>query len=207
MPAADQPETRSTHARKIFPPRHVLAVLIAAALVLVSLPLPVLEAQTAKPTAYDVEAAYLFNFGKFVTWPQKNHPPGDSFLICILGDDPFGPILDKTTAGATVGGKKVIDKRVSRPQDALGCSIVFISSSEEPRLSKILAVVQGSPVLTVSDMPGFVEHGGMIQFVVDNGRVRFKVNLRPAEQDGLALSSELLKVAVNVTPAGTQEDR
>jgi hypothetical protein len=184
--------------------RHLLLLGIAAALLVNLFLSSQMAAQNAKPTQYEVEAAYLFNFGKFVTWPEKNYPP-DSFVICVLGEDPFGPILDKTTAGETVNGRKTIDKRLSRPQDARGCSILFISSSEEQRVNKILAAVEDAPMLTVSDMPGFVEHGGMIQFVVDNGRVRFKVNLAPTDQHGLALSSELLKVAVKVTRVGDQE--
>lgn len=186
---------------------YLLPVRVIVALVLIPLLSSRLLTQNPKPTEYDVKAAYLFNFGKFVTWPQKNYGPGDSFLVCVIGKDPFGPILDKTTAGETINGKKVIDKRISRPQDAVGCSVLFISSSEEPRLGRILAIVEGLPVVTVSDMSDFVERGGMIQFVVDSGRVRFKVNLGPAQQDGLALSSELLKVAIQVTPGSDRGNR
>jgi hypothetical protein len=154
-----------------------------------------------KPTQYEVEAAYLFNFGKFVAWPPV--APADSpFLICILGQDPFGPVLDHTIAGETVKGKPVQDKRIARPQDATGCSILYISSSESGRLSKILSVIQGAPVLTVSDIPDFVQQGGMIQFVLRDGRVRFEVNLAPAQSNGFSMSSELLKVAVHVVRGG-----
>ena len=86
-------------------------------------------------------------------------------MICVLGNDPFGPILDKITSGETINGRKIIDKRVSHPQEARDCSILFISSSEEEHLRNILATLHDAPVLTVSDMSGFVEHGGMIQFI------------------------------------------
>ena len=189
-------------------PAYLLRACLIVGLILISLlSSTTLPAQNTKPTEYDVKAAYLFNFGKFVTWPQKTYAPRDSFLVCVIGKDPFGPILDKTTAGETINGKKVINKRISRPQDAGECSVLFISSSEEPRLSRILAIVEGLPVVTVSDMSDFVERGGMIQFVVDSGRVRFKVNLGPAQRDGLMLSSELLKVAIQVTPARDGENR
>ncbi len=159
------------------------------------------EPEKDKPTQYEVEAAYLFNFGKFVGWPSGG-PADAPFLICILGDDPFGPVLDHTIAGESLGGKQVEDKRIARPEDALGCSILYISGSESGRLNKILSVVQEAPVLTVSDIPDFVQEGGMIQFVLRDGRVRFEVNLAPAQSNGLALSSELLKVAVAVRRGG-----
>ncbi len=154
-----------------------------------------------KPTQYDVEAAYLFNFGKFVGWPAA--PAADApFVICVLGQDPFGPILDGTVAGETLKGRQVEDKRISRPQEATGCSILYISSSESGRLSRILPVIHEAPVLTVSDIPDFVQQGGMIQFVLRDGRVRFEVNLAPAQSNGLSVSSELLKVAVEVVRGG-----
>ena len=165
------------------------------------LPTSVLAGPENKPTQYEVEAAYLFNFGKFVVWPagaQSNSP----FLICVLGDDPFGPVLDRTIASETLAGRAVQDKRITRPQDAIGCSILYISSSESGRLSKILSTIQEAPVLTVSDIPDFVQQGGMIQFVLRDGRVRFEVNLAPTQGKGLSMSSELLKVAVEVVRAG-----
>jgi hypothetical protein len=149
-----------------------------------------------KPTQYEVEAAYLFNFGKFVGWPNTH--ASSPFLICILGDDPFGPVLDRAIAGEVLGSRLVQDKRITHPQDAAGCSILYISSSESARLSKILSAIQEAPVLTVSDIPDFVQQGGMIQFVLRDGRVRFEVNLAPTQRNGLMMSSELLKVAVQV---------
>lgn len=202
MPSRNQGNDRSR-----LPRRRLLLAWVAASLLINPTTSPDMAAQNPKPTQYEVEAAYLFNFGKFVTWPQNNRAANDPFLICVLGDDPFGPILDKTTAGETLNGKKIIDKRISHPQDAVGCSILFVGSSEEQHLARILTVVSDAPTLTVSDLPGFLERGGMIQFVVDNGKVRFKVNLQPTEKDGLALSSELLKVAVGVKRASGQENQ
>jgi len=153
-----------------------------------------------KPTQYEVEAAYLYNFGKFVVWPGAAHT-SNPFLICILGDDPFGLVLDHAIADETLRGRPVQGKRIAHAQDAIGCSILYISSSESGRLSKILPVIHEAPVLTVSDIPDFVQQGGMIQFVLRDGRVRFAVNLAPVKSSGLALSSELLKVSVQVVGA------
>lgn len=177
-----------------------LAPVLAA--VVLSVTLATARPQAAHPTQYDVEAVYLFNFGKFVSWPQKNTT---GFVICILGENPFGSALDRTISGENIAGRKVEDKRIARETDVAGCSILYISRSEEQHLPRIFSATRGLPLLTVSDIPDFAQRGGMIQFVVDNGKVRFQVNRAPAERSGLALSSELLKVAVRVTNSAGKE--
>jgi len=156
-------------------------------------------AQQSDPNEYQVKATYLYNFGKYVKWPGPlPASKGDSFPVCVFGQDPFGTILDSTLAGETLDGKPVILRRISRPQDALECRILFISSTEEKHLKEILAALDGGGVLTVSDMPGFTRRGGMIQFLLEGDKVRFEVNLASAENSKLVLSSELLKVAASV---------
>ena len=154
----------------------------------------------AKPTEYQVKAAYLYNFGKFVTWPPAQSDVAN-FGVCVLGKDPFGADLDGVLSNATIGNKKAVAKRITDTSAAEGCHIVFISSSESGQLDRILPALNKLHVLTVSDMPRFVEHNGMVQFVMDSGRVRFEVNLAAAENSGLTLSSQLLKVASNVKRA------
>jgi YfiR/HmsC-like len=152
-----------------------------------------------KPSEYQVEAAYLYNFGRFVEWPA-NLPTAkaDSFSICALGEDPFGPSLHATFAGERVGNKSVVARRISNPRESADCQILFISSSERSRLNKIIESLDKTAVLTVSDMPQFSQRGGMIQFVLEDNRVRFEVNLSATQKAGLTLSSELLKVATAV---------
>ena len=158
-----------------------------------------LHAQHSKPTEYQVKAAYLYNFGRFVKWPAGIAAgKGDSFPVCVLGRDPFGSILDSTLAGEALEGKPVVIRRIARPQDALDCRILFVSSTEENHLKEILAAIDRAAVLTVSDIPGFSRRGGMIQFVVEGDRVRFEINLASTERARLVLSSELLKVAAAV---------
>src|SRR6266850_6998591 len=170
---------------------------LAVALVLVGA--SCLNAQQSKPTEYQVKAAYLYNFGRFVKWPPGLAAgKGDSFPVCVLGRDPFGPILDSTLGGETLDDKPVALRRISKPQEAGECRILFISSTEEKRLKEILVALDESGVLTVSDMPGFTRRGGMIQFVLEGDKVRFEINLASAESARLVLSSELLKVAAAV---------
>jgi hypothetical protein len=156
-----------------------------------------LNAQQSNPTENQVKSAYLYNFGKFVEWPAKG-TAGEFFTFCVLGDDSFASTLETTIAGESISGKKVLVKRVPKSQDAESCRILFISSSQQSRLKEILAGLDNISVLTVSDMPEFTRRGGMIQFVVEANRVRFEVNLARSERAGLTLSSQLLKVAIDV---------
>lgn len=156
------------------------------------------NAQKSNPTEYEVKAAYLFNFGRFVEWPARVTTAGEVFSICVLGEDPFGASFDATIAGESINGKRVVIKRITKPQDATDCRILFISSSEESRLKEILAMLDKASVLTVSDISQFTRRGGMIRFVTEANRVRFEVNLTNAEHAALTLSSQLLKVAVSV---------
>jgi YfiR/HmsC-like len=156
-------------------------------------------AQQPKYSESDVKAAYLYNFGNFIEWPAKSMESKSGFFsICILGQDPFGSTLDATLAGETISGKKVVAKRFSKPQEVVNCPILFISSSEEGRLTEIISSLDKMSILTVSDMPEFVRRGGMVQFVLEQNKVRFEINLASTEHAGLKMSSQLLRLATLV---------
>jgi uncharacterized protein DUF4154 len=154
--------------------------------------------QQSKPNEYQVKAAYLYNFGRFVKWPSGAAAGKNDFAVCVLGQDPFGPTLDSTLTGETLDGKPVVIRRLAKLRDAADCRILFVSLTEERRLKEILAAIDQAGVLTVSEIPGFSQRGGIIQFVVEGDRVRFEINLANAESSRLVLSSELLKVAATV---------
>jgi hypothetical protein len=171
---------------------------VAAALLLLRLTTPTAFAQPPKPSEYDVKAAYLLNFGRFIR-SFRTSPPRSSFEICTLGRDPMGPSLDALAANSTIDNLPV---HVSHPTDvtsAKACAIVFISSSEGDHLREDLAILSNSDILTVSDAPDFLQHGGMIQFVLVSNHVRFAVNLDAVNRAHLVLSSELLRVASSVS--------
>jgi hypothetical protein len=160
---------------------------------------PNARAQASAHSEYEVKAAYLYNFGRFVQWSARATAAlSEPFTICVLGEDPFGPILDATIAGESIDGRKVVAKRISGPQEALNCQILFIGSSEGDKLKEILTALDDASVLTVSDIPKFVSRGGMIQFILEDNKIRFEVNLTAAQRAGLTLSSQLLKLAVSV---------
>jgi hypothetical protein len=142
-----------------------------------------------------VKAAFLYNFGKYVHWPGIAAGAETEFVIAVLGADPFGAALDDIVRGKRIGNRPVALKRVSKPSELGACEVLFISVSEEGRLDDILAELANAPILTVSDMPKFVERGGMIGLVVANRRVQFEVNALAAERAGLALGSQLMRLA------------
>jgi len=170
----------------------------ALCLALALLGSPALHAGDSKPGEYQVKAAYLYNFGRFVVWPSP--VKGEPFTVCVLGHDPFGVVLDATLSGETINGLKVVAKRIMALQESGSCQILFISASDlsQPRLKEILAELDQRSVLTVSDSPEFAQRGGMVQFVLDGNRVRFEVNLAAAERARLSLSSQLLRLATSV---------
>ncbi len=155
-----------------------------------------LAAQDPRPTDYQVKAAYLTNLGRFVNqWSTRTGSPDETFDICVLGPDPFGPDLDRAVKGEKIGGAPLTAKRISAPQEAAGCRVLYISGSGDVQLTAVLAALGTAPVLTVSDNPDFVKRGGMIQFILDGSHVRFEINIAAARRAGLTLSSELLKIA------------
>jgi hypothetical protein len=152
---------------------------------------------------YDVKAAYLYNFARFVEWPAAApHRQSEATVdICVLGQDPFGTRLDAMMADATVRGRKLATRRLASATAVAGCHVLFVSASERQQVPQILATLARADVLTVSDMPEFVRLGGMLQFVVQGNRVRFDVNLPACEAAGLRVSSDLLRVASTVRKA------
>jgi hypothetical protein len=163
-------------------------------------------AQAARPQAspsleYQVKAAYLFNFVKFVEWPSRALPPGSDLRVCVLGADPFGSILDDTLRGEAWNGHRLVLVRLPSAADARRCHVLFVSRAEQGRVREALGRVGRESVLTVSETPSFLDRGGIINFVVQENRVRFDVNLGAAARAGLTVSSKLLRVARNLTDA------
>jgi len=155
------------------------------------------EAGAQKPSRDDVQAAYLYNFGKFVRWPENaGHGPIE---VCVAGDDSFGQVMGRLVAGEQINGRRFEVRNLDRPEGAGACAIVFVDTAEPVREDAFLAAAAGKPILTVGDAPDFLARGGMIQFLLVEDHVRFSVNLAAASRCGVGLSSELLKVAVAVT--------
>ena len=147
---------------------------------------------------YKVKAVFIYNFAKFVEWPASKLSNHDKILsICVLGDDPFGAYLNVIN-GKTIKGRTVVSKTTMKIENAEDCDCLFISDSERNSVAKILKDLENHDVLTISDMDGFLEAGGIIQFVLDQRQVRFLINMGAAKQAGLKFSSKLLELAKEV---------
>lgn len=158
-----------------------------------------LSAQPRPPAAeHEVKAAFLYQFGRYVEWPSDQERPSSAFVICVLGDDPFGVALDEIVKGKIISGHPVAIRRIIGPSELHDCRILFVSRSEDDRLPAILKALAGRAILTVGEGTQFTRRGGMVAFTSENKRVQFAVNLAAAEAAKLRLSSQLLRIAVGV---------
>jgi len=145
---------------------------------------------------YQVKAAYLYNFAKFVEWPADKLAEGSGpILVGVFGKDPFGSLLDSTLKGKTVRGHSLEVRRPPGLAELKQCHIVFISAAERQRLGDILHTLGNHSVLTVSDLGQSAEEGGIINFVTEESKVRLEINLHAAERARIRISSQLLKLA------------
>ena len=155
------------------------------------------RAQGTPPTEYQIKAAFIFNFARFIEWPPQAFADTTSpFVIGILGESTFRDDLQKTIGNKAVDDHPLKILQLYTPTSATNCHILFISSSEKPRLPQILKVVNGTSVLTVGEMERFTENGGMINFVQEGSKIRFQINNEAATGAGLKISSKLLNLAL-----------
>jgi hypothetical protein len=148
------------------------------------------------PTEFQLKAAFLFNFAKFVTWPDAKLPTNAPIIIGVLGEDPFGPDLEKIINNKMAAGHPIESKRYVNMADAREAHILYISESERRRVAQILNALKGGNVLTVSDIDNFCDSGGIVNFRVIADKVRFEISTQAAEEQALKISSRLLTVAI-----------
>jgi YfiR/HmsC-like len=144
---------------------------------------------------YQVKAAFLYNFLKFVDWPAQSFASGSSpFIIGVVGDDRFNSAIDQAISGKTANGRSIIAKRFKSFKSLTYCHILFISTSERDSVGQILATI-GPGVLTVSESDGFIQSGGIINFTIVDSKVRFEINHSAADRAGVKISAKLLSLA------------
>jgi hypothetical protein len=151
---------------------------------------------TPSATEDEVEAVYLYNFAKFIRWPQG--AAGQTISLCVLNDEPVASALQRVVAGERVDGRNLRAKSLSDVSEGTDCNILFLGPPEDLHMREDLAVLHHAPVVTVSNDVDFLQQGGIIQFAMIGGAVRFSVNLDAARRAGVTLSSQLLKVALTV---------
>ena len=157
--------------------------------------------QTAISREYEIKAVFLFNFAQFVDWPPEASANRQAPLVIgVLGDDPFDGYLDETVRGEKLNNRPFVVQRYRRVEDIDACQVLFIGRTDSRQLEHILATLRGRSILTVGDMEGFGRNGGMIRFVTENNRIRFRINVDAAEAAHLVISSKLLRLAEASAP-------
>lgn len=150
----------------------------------------------AAPSEYQVKAVFLFNFSRFVEWPPAAFANPDApFVIGVFGYDPFGSQLDEATRGETVDGRPLVIRRIHNVRDAADCQILFVHASEDARLDGVLAALNHSSTLTVSDLDDAGRRGVMIALATQKNRIQLRVNVDSARAAHLTISSKLLRSA------------
>jgi hypothetical protein len=145
---------------------------------------------------YVVKAAFLYRFAQFVEWPSSAFDgPEAPLRFCVFGRDPFGEALDRTTSGESISGRGIDIRRTMSIAGLEDCHLVFVGHSERAHVAAVIERVQHRPVLTVGETQGFAERGGVINFVLEQNRVRFEVNPESARREGLTIASGLLRLA------------
>lgn len=157
------------------------------------------QAQGSQPTEYQIKAAFVYNFAKFVDWPGQAFASSNApMVIGVLGENVFGDSLQQIINDKKINGHPLKFETVNSVSEATNCQVLFISRSEKGHLSKIIGQLQGTSILTVSETDDFIGDGGMIYLFVDEeNQVRFQINNDAARKAGLTISSKLLSLAAN----------
>jgi hypothetical protein len=155
-------------------------------------------AQTADEE-YRVKAAFIFHFAQLVDWPEEKATGTDnSLVLCTLGEDPFQGVLEGTVAGKAIGNRTLRVRHLGESQEMQACQIVFLGRAQSKHIPMLVSSLHNAPVLTVGETAGFLEAGGMIDFLLENKKLRFEVNLAAAESADLKIGSRLLVLAQRV---------
>lgn len=182
---------------------------------------PVQAEENIADSEYQIKAAFLYNFLKFVDWPKsKTEDPNKPVVIGIIGQDVFKDAFD-SAKNRTIEGQKVIIKKYkgmaelqktdstkdfNRHPDIEAIrksNLLFICPSEKDYITKILKSLEGQSILTVADTQGFLEAGGIINLIMEENKVRFEINMEAAKKAQIGIRSQLLRLAKKVLKEDT----
>lgn len=168
--------------------------LLVATVLLSGLGIPARPAAAAEAHEYREESVFIYYFTQFVSWPATAFADAKApFVIGILGRDPFGAYLEGAVRDQRADGRQIEIRRFSKVEEVKLCHILYVSRSQEADLGHVLWALGKRSVLTVSDIDGFSRAGGMIRFLTEDNKVRFRINVDAAESAGLVISSKLLR--------------
>jgi hypothetical protein len=158
-------------------------------------------------TEYQIKAGFFFNFTRFVEWPEDAFAtPTSPIVACIVGETPLTDLLTEVALGKVINGRAVSITRVKPTDDFRGCNLLFVSEAADRRTSQILARLKKTSTLTVGETPGFPHAGGMINFSIQDNKVKLEMNLDATTRAGLKVNSKLIAVSRLVSPNSVAED-
>lgn len=150
---------------------------------------------------YELKAVLIYKVAKFVRWPEGTFAAaGSGVHVCILGRDDFGASIDALGGQKLQGQVVSVERLTSLPQRPVNCQIVFVSRSESANLAAVLASLASEPALTISDIEGFANEGGMIELATTDSKIRFQINSTASRRAGLEIGAQLLQLATLVEP-------
>lgn len=153
-----------------------------------------ISAQIREPTEFELKAALLYNFALFTEWPPLLE---STFNLCLYGQDPFGVALQVLTQ-KSIQDRPIRIQRLSQLTEIDTCHLLYIHLSESSQFNQLITLVQGKPVLTVTDIPIHHDRGGIINLGVEQQKIRFDIDLAAASHSGLSISSKLLRLARDI---------
>jgi hypothetical protein len=179
-----------------------LSVIGKAGLIFVLFLFLAADAAICQYEEYDLKAVYLERITRFVEWPDETEGSGsdDSFVIGVLGENPFGTILTDLYAERTIKSKNVKVRYLSQLKEIEGCDLLFISQSMSEELPQVLQITANKPILTVGDTKGFAEKGVLVNFFIEKNKLRFEINEQALHEADILIDSLLLKVSKIINP-------
>jgi hypothetical protein len=189
FPGGLKPQARETRSRMV---RGSVLLVLALALSLI----PGARGQSRTASEYELKAAFLFNFAKFVEWPAGAFSGSeDPIRICLLGGDPFAGTLEQVVHDKMIGGRKLQVTPLQAAGQAKGCHVLFVSAQDGKPDRALLHGGYGPSMVTVGETSGFAGAGGVIDFVQQENRLVFEINAEAADRAGVKLSAKLLSLA------------
>jgi|SRR6185295_19644676 len=153
-----------------------------------------LFARAQDVTDPSLKAAFIYNVAKFNEWPEENSP-SKVFSMCVLGDAAVAEALERTVKGRLLRGAEISVTRLTPTGSVRGCRLLYLSGIKKEQAANIVASVRGTPVLTISDLGGFHEYGGIVRLLFEDGQLRFTIDQESAKKSWLQLSTRILKLA------------
>lgn len=151
-------------------------------------------ASGAEATREQIQAAYLYRFLDFVEWPPTAQAGVGTFCLCVMGDDRLARTLENSVSGKSISGRPILVRELSDVRQAKQCHLLFLTGRRQTVASQI-SELQSEPVLTVSDVPGFQNDGGMVAFYFKDDRLQFEINVENAKKQGILVSSRLVQLS------------